>query len=157
MTTMTHEERTTRILNQLREVPCDTKNSPNKDGWFTIKVPRVGTFTVHRMSQEACASLGCCEVWIRFGPSRDLQYDCYRGSAEKAAVELCKQLKAPSKAIAQAAEVIMAKGFEGFRAPEIAAMYQLDEMTTYKAFDYLIEKGLVNPDPGNGYTTRQVA
>lgn len=160
MTTMTHFERYSRILNIIREVPCEGSKSPNGDGWFTVTVPRVGVITVHRMSQESCKLLGCNEVFVQFGPSRDINHESFRGSAEAAAILLCKKLKAPSKAVAVATEAILSRwcasnpansfGCDAMRAPEVAAWLGLDEMTTYKAFDHFQEMGLVRDDGARG-------
>ena len=164
MATMTHFQRYSRILSILREVPCGEEGaqakSPNGDGWITVKVPRVGMVTVHRMSQEGCKLLGCNEVFVQYGPSRDISHESFRGSAEAAAIALCKRLKAPSKAVATATETILSRWLSGnpanrfgcdtMRAPEVAAWLGLDEMVTYKAFDHLQEMGLIRDEGDRG-------
>lgn len=159
MATMTHQDRFSRILSLIHEVPDSGSHKRAKDGtsWYTISVPRVGKVTIHRMPSDYAAEWGFNEVWMHLGPARDHQYEQFRGSCEQAAELLCKRLKAPSRAVSVAADRILESNFDGLRAPEFAAMHHFDEETTYKAFDYLIERGEINPDQGTGYTRRQAA
>ena len=108
-------------------------------GWVTMKLARIGEVRIHVMSASSCKDHGWNEVWARIGGEQD--YREFRGTAEKVAAELCKLLKAPSKAVAEAASVLTAKGFDGLREPEMAALYRLDEETTFKAMEFLAEQG----------------
>lgn len=124
--------RVTKIAETLR-----TKGNAVRDGsWLTVKLPRIGDVSIHVVSQEACKEYGWNEVWARIGGEE------FRGNAEAVATKLCKLLQAPSKAVGDAAEVILSKNFDGLREPEMAALYRLDEETTSKAMSLLEERGV---------------
>lgn len=125
---MSHSARVQKVVEQLR--------ATKQDGWQLVKLARIGAVSAHVMSIESCKQFGWNEVWVRM-EGRE-----FRGSAEKVATELCKLLQAPSKAVGEAAAVITAKGFDSLREPEMAALYRLDEETTFKAMEFLAEQGV---------------
>jgi len=128
---MSHDARVQKLAEMFRAEAMSPK------GWVPLKLARIGEVRVHVMSQESCKENGWNEVWARIGTEHE-----YRGSAEKVAKELCKLLQAPSKAIGEAAAVLASKKFDGLKAYEMAAIYGLDEQTTFKAMDFLAEQGV---------------
>lgn len=131
---MSHEARVARIVEIIR-----TKTVP---GWYEYHVPRIGKITVNCMPVELAKRWGNNECWVRLG-TLEYHKDELRGSAEMVAKELCqKYLKAPSKAVRETADKVLAVNFDGFKPYELAAMHGLDTETTFKAMDYLAEAGL---------------
>jgi hypothetical protein len=134
MSMMTHAARIQKLAETFRSAAMA------EQGWVVLNLSRIGEVRVHVMSQESCKTYGWNEVWARIGGEAD--YHEYRGSAEKVAKELCKLLKAPSKKVGEVAEELTSKGFDGLRAPEMAATYSLDEESTFKAMEFLAEQGM---------------
>lgn len=134
---MSHSARVETIATQLRSFVLVSD-------WPSITLPRIGTVRIHVMPQESCKAYGWNEVWARIDSHE------FRGSAEKVAAELCKLLKAPSKAVGATAQALMSKRFDGLRAPEMAAAFGLDEEAVFRALDFLAEQGLAvsKGDPG---------
>lgn len=132
---MSHDARVQKIVETLRSA------SMAAEGWVEFKLPRIGVVWAHVCSQESSKAYGWNEVWARLG-SREFTAPEFRGSAEKVAQELCKLLQAPSKAVGEAAAIINSKKFDGLREPEMAAIYDLDEETTFKAMAFLAEQGV---------------
>jgi hypothetical protein len=141
----THEARAAKITKTLRTVPYWI--------WTAVKIAYVGTVYVNRMTTEQCTAFGYNEFWVRVGGMNlgNLGTIELRGSAEAVAKQLCMRLRPPSKAVAQAVQVIMnarskinpggAGGIYLLHAPEAAAWLGLSEDTAYRAFRYLEEIG----------------
>lgn len=115
-----------------------TKNM--RPGWFEYDIPRIGHVAVNCMTPEMASYMRCNQCWVRMG-SVENHRDEFRGTAEAVAAKLLTLLKAPSKAVAEAAEVVLTKRFDGFRVEEMAVLYGLDEDTLFRAMDYLAERG----------------
>lgn len=155
MATMTHEARTAKIVETLR--------SASLGEWTEVKVACVGSMFVHRVPVEAANKYGWNECWVRFGSANFADSTSEdRGTAEAIAKKLCLKLRAPSKVVGQAIETIKAnlnktnpfgdQGIDGLRAPEVAAMLNLDEEITYQALDCMVEMGLVVDKGDYGFT-----
>lgn len=140
----THEARTAKIASALRSAPLGT--------WAPVKVACLGTVYVHRMPLDAANLLMLNELWVRLGsPMLAESTDEFRGTAEEVAKSLALRLRAPSKAVAQAIEIINRNadrlnpggemGMTSMRAPEVAAWLGLDEEVTYRAIAHLEECG----------------
>lgn len=138
MAMLTHDARVQKIAETLRSY-CLVSD------WPTINFPRIGAVRVHVVSREASKAYGWNEVWARIGDRE------FRGSAEKVSGELCKLLKAPSKAVSETADVLRTKNFDGFRPAEMAAAFDLDVELTFRALDFLAEQGVAKRDGDRGW------
>lgn len=142
---MSHDARVQKIVEALRSVA-------GKDGWKAMNLPCIGTVYPHVTSQEAAKAYGWNEVWVRVGsPKLGEATHEFRGSAEKVAKELCKLLKAPSKAIGEVADKLTSKSFDGLREPEMAAMFGLDEDLVFRAMMVLGERGVAISQGDRGW------
>lgn len=133
---MSHDARVQKIVETLR-------SRAGKDAWKALNIPCIGTVYPHVMHEVAAKEMGVNEVWVRVGsPEFAKATHEFRGSAEKVAKELCKLLKAPSKAVGEVAETLAGKSFDGLREPEMAAMFGLDEDSVFRAMALLGERGI---------------
>lgn len=133
---MSHDARVQKIVEALR-------SRAGKEGWEPLHIPCVGTVYPHVMSEAVAKEMQVNEVWVRIGSPEFTKASFeFRGSAEKAAKELCKLLRAPSKAIGEVAKTLAGKAFDGLREPEMAAMFGLDEDTVFRAMALLGDRGI---------------
>lgn len=134
---MSHSARVQKIVEQLR--------AAKQDGWQLVRLPRIGEVSIHVMPLDTCKEFGHNEVWARM-EGRE-----FRGSAESVARELCKLLQAPSRVVGMVAASLSNKKFDGYREPEMAAIYLLNEETTYEAMALLEERGLARNEGDRGW------
>lgn len=145
---MSHDARVQKIVETLR-------TRAGKDAWKALSIPCVGTVYPHVVPQDAAQKYGWNEVWVRIGaPELGKATHEFRGSAESVAKELCKLLKAPSKAIGEVAEKLESKKFDGYREPEMAAMFGLDEELVFRAMMLLDERGVAISHGDRGWFRR---
>lgn len=140
----THEARTAKIAETLRTSTIGE--------WTAVKIARVATVYVHRLPKASADMMGINEMFVRLGSATLAESTAeFRGSAEAVAKNLALVLKAPSKAVDDAAIKILQagtrinpgceRGIATLKAPEAAAWLGLDEETTYKAYALLEERG----------------
>ena len=117
--------------------------SKPENGWHSFRVPQIGEVVVHCLPLEFAKANKYAEVWARI-PTGNLSFREFRGSAEEVARRICLEfLKPPSKKVELAVSMVRNSEFDGMRPPEVAAMLDLDDEVTFKAFDFLAKCGEV--------------
>ena len=153
-TSAAHTKRHASIVKALRA--CAPKGDSKGTGWHRLSFPKVKQEVfVHVVSQDFLKeNLFVNEVWLRVGSKelRDAVAE-YRGSAEVVATSLLRNYLSTTPKVQALAQDLHTKvlnsspknNTDRLKAPELAAMFDLDEEMTFKALDFLAEAGIVSP------------